>query len=833
MGTTVHLQPQPGPQTEFLKTTADICLYGGAAGGGKVAPLDSIVKTPFGDKKMGDVKVGSSLINPNGNHQKVIATHPHKEWDFYRITFNDESSTECGLEHLWVSWQARVITKKARTLRKNGHVEDPFSLFPESAKVRDTAELKKLVDGGNHMLIPVTKPIHFTMPSKEKDKLDPYFLGLMLGDGCISGTASPSIISEDEDIVAYVESLYDCTRIKGSVHPLVTIPFSRNRLLKKKLEDYKLLGTRSHTKFIPKPYLTAPLEDRIALLQGLMDTDGYVDERGHYEYCTVSDALCADVKELVETLGGWATVTRKQGQYREGGGRVVECKMANYLYIKLPNEVVPFRLQRKIDRIVPNKGRLYRTIKSIEYSRTCDGQCITVDNPNSLYLTDSCIVTHNSYALLLEPLRHLPNSKFSAVIFRRNSKQITNPGGLWDEASELYPSLGANPTSFNLQFTFPSGMRVRFAHLEHEKNKNDWQGSQIPLIGFDELEHFTEGQFFYMLSRNRSGSGVPGYIRATTNPAPKSWIRNLIDWYIGDDGFPIKSRSGVVRYFIRQDGEILWADSIEDMEKQYGKKKAELAKSFTFISATLKDNQILLEKDPNYLSNLEGLPRIEREKLLAGNWDVEVDGGNYFNRSWCEVLSAVPTNVRIVQTVRYWDRAATKPCEGYPDPDWTVGVKASLGDDGRVYISDVIRIRDNPHGVINTILKTRQNDGQSVRQLIEKDPGAAGKTEATLLRRKIALGGYDCRIRAVTANKLTRFTGFSAAAEAGDIVIIRGPWNEAYFSELERFNGDGKSKDDQVDGSSGAYTELIDKVMVGNISLTLNHALTKTNVFGG
>ena len=226
------------------------------------------------------------------------------------------------------------------------------------------------------------------------------------------------------------------------------------------------------------------------------------------------------------------------------------------------------------------------------------------------------------------------------------------------------------------------------------------------------------------------------------------------------------------------------------------------------------------------------MPRVEREKLLGGNWDVEVDGGNYFQRDWVSVLNEVPKDVRIAQWVRYWDRAATEPCEGYPDPDWTVGLRAGLGDDGRVYIADIARGRFGPHGVKNLIMKTRQKDGKSVRQLIEKDPGAAGKIEATQLRRDMASGGYDCRIRAVTKDKLTRFLPVSGASEAGDVVILRGLWNESFFTELERFNGDGKSKDDQVDGISGAYAELMDKVLVGNIKLTLNHALTKQNVFG-
>lgn len=123
-----------------------------------------------------------------------------------------------------------------------------------------------------------------------------------------------------------------------------------------------------------------------------------------------------------------------------------------------------------------------------------------------------------SFALLLEPLRHFHNPKFGGVIFRRNSTQVRNQGGLWDESVQIYTPLKATAKQSYLEWIFPSGGKMKFAHLENEASVYDWQGSQIPFIGFDEVTHFTEKQFFYMLSRNRSMSGIPGYVRATCNP---------------------------------------------------------------------------------------------------------------------------------------------------------------------------------------------------------------------------------------------------------------------------------------------------------------------------
>lgn len=143
-----------------------------------------------------------------------------------------------------------------------------------------------------------------------------------------------------------------------------------------------------------------------------------------------------------------------------------------------------------------------------------------------------------SYGLLLEPLRHLENPNFSGVIFRRTLKEIKKPGGLWDQSCKIYPNFNAIPYA-QIQWKFPSGMKVEFSHMEYEKDKYSWNGAQVPFIGFDEVQSFSESMFIYMLSRNRSESNVPGYIRGTCNPEADSWLLRWIGWWIGEDGFAI------------------------------------------------------------------------------------------------------------------------------------------------------------------------------------------------------------------------------------------------------------------------------------------------------
>ena len=111
-----------------------------------------------------------------------------------------------------------------------------------------------------------------------------------------------------------------------------------------------------------------------------------------------------------------------------------------------------------------------------------------------------------TFGLLLEGLRHKANKDFNAVIFRREYTQITAPGGLWDSARKVYRYVkGAFPLKTpKLHWNFPSGASVNFAHLGSDGDCETWQGSQITMIGFDELTHFSEYQFFYMLSRNSS-----------------------------------------------------------------------------------------------------------------------------------------------------------------------------------------------------------------------------------------------------------------------------------------------------------------------------------------
>lgn len=265
-----------------------------------------------------------------------------------------------------------------------------------------------------------------------------------------------------------------------------------------------------------------------------------------------------------------------------------------------------------------------------------------------------------SFAELLEAIRHKDKPKFNAIIFRRTTVQIRNPGGLWDESSAIYPLLGGASNSQHLSWYFKSGAMVKFAHLEHEKNIYDHQGAQYCLIIFDELNHFTKKQFFYLLSRNRSMCGVRPYVRATCNPDPDSFVAELIEWWIDmveklpngernpQYGYPIKERAGVLRYFIVDNEAYIWGSSKQEVidkaphifsNKAFeGTNLDDLIKSITFIPGSIYGNKKLMEKNPEYLANLMAQDEDEKARLLEGNWRVRIDELCIFNYQSVENL---------------------------------------------------------------------------------------------------------------------------------------------------------------------------------------------------
>lgn len=400
-----------------------------------------------------------------------------------------------------------------------------------------------------------------------------------------------------------------------------------------------------------------------------------------------------------------------------------------------------------------------------------------------------------SWALVFEAARNHHVKGYAGIVFRRTSPELTGGGSVWEESLKIYTQLGGHPVENRLRWRFTSGASIEFSHLQHEKDVRGHQSKQYAFIGFDEVTHFTEHQFWYMLSRLRSVSGVKPYIRATCNPDPDSFVRRLVDWWIGEDGFAIEERSGVIRWLVRVGDDLHWYDTQEEAKRKHPNIDP---LSFTFIASSLDDNPAMTQNDPGYRSRLEMLPRVERERLFKGNWNIKPAAGLYFQRSWFEFIDADPSPAQVAETVRGWDKAASKPSATNPDPDWTVGVKYSRLKDGRFCIHHAERLRDGPLGVERSVVNTAKADGIKVKVGLWQDPGGAGKADVDHFRR--LLSGFTTKVIKATKDKITYAGPVSSQAEAGNIVVVRGSWNEPFMRILEGFPD--LNHDDDVDGLS-------------------------------
>lgn len=417
-----------------------------------------------------------------------------------------------------------------------------------------------------------------------------------------------------------------------------------------------------------------------------------------------------------------------------------------------------------------------------------------------------------SYALLMEPLRYKDVAGYKAVIFRHEYMQIVSAGGLWEESQKLYSlikgaSYGNTPKK---RWNFGGKASLFFDYITRDEEARKWQGTQICFIGFDELTHFTKYQFFYMLSRNRSVCGVKPYIRATTNPDSDSWVAEFIRWWIDEEtGYPIKERSGKIRYFIRIGDDIKWGDSRKELIEKYGKhihdryvNLEDLIKSVTFIASNVYDNKIMLESNPEYLANLHALSLVERERLLNGNWKIRPVAGMYFKREQTRIVESVPS--RIVASGRAWDLAATEITTKDHNPDRTAGCLMARMENGQYIILDMRRVAYNASDVRDLLKNTAKTDvaEYGCRKIsIPQDPGQAGKEQAQSYIKE--LSGYSVKSKPVSGSKISRAEPFAAQWQRGNVLLLKASWNDELINELEGFP-EGLH-DDQVDACSDAF----------------------------
>jgi predicted phage terminase large subunit-like protein len=449
-------------------------------------------------------------------------------------------------------------------------------------------------------------------------------------------------------------------------------------------------------------------------------------------------------------------------------------------------------------------------------------QELFLNSDSTITLAGGAAGSGKTYTSLLIALKFMQHPRATGVIFRRTSKMLTAPGSVWQEACNLYSALFPNLRirTRELEIIFPNGALLKFSHMQHSSNMYDHKGGQYSLVIFDEATDFEEEMVVYLLSRMRNAYvDYKPQMFLMTNPDYNSFLRGwLEDFYLDPQtGIPLQEKTGYKRFFFRQGNTMLWYNSLEAAETVHGSGDESGISSFTFIGATCRDNPPLLKAQPDYISRLMSLPRVEKERLLDGSWFARQESSGLFKREWVGLVDHANGKAR--QRIRAWDFAFSKPSEQYPNPDWTRGVLMSK-DAAKVYtVEDVVGLRDRVHEVEKLVFQTAIQDGQDVIISIPLDPAAAAGAYAKDLQRKLAEMGFSCRLTKPVKSKITRFAPFSSIAQAGFVNVVKANWNKDFFDELEIFDGDPKKKDDQVDCCSDCMLLLNKDTSIPNFTL--------------
>jgi phosphate starvation-inducible protein PhoH and related proteins len=362
---------------------------------GRAQPVFTKVLTPWGYRPIGELEIGDLVVGSNGEPTPVIGVYPQGVKDIYRVTTQDGASTLATGDHLWA-----VHTRDDRRRGK------PHRVLQTKEMIGDL----RAAHYHRYELPLISEPVRF--PARDLP-MDPYALGLMLGDGCLTGTTTPSFSTEDPELVKALGEALPGIDVRWKVGPdyvlnRVTEPgqvITIANPVTKIMRDLGLCGSRSGTKFVPEEYLYNTAEVRIAVLQGLLDTDGGpVTQSGRtcrVQYSTTSPRLRDEVLFLVRSLGGVGYWRARQAEGRKPGsakGRPVHYRHDAYVVdLRLPAGIEPFRLARKAEKYnASGGGRPMRFITSIEPEGTAEAVCIQVAAADSLYVTEDFILTHNT-----------------------------------------------------------------------------------------------------------------------------------------------------------------------------------------------------------------------------------------------------------------------------------------------------------------------------------------------------------------------------------------------------------------------------------------------------
>lgn len=634
------IKPQAGFQEKFVSTNVDFCVGGGVL---NPQPIDSFVATPNGFVKIGSLQSGDVICDVNGGVQKVNCVINKGVQPCVEFTLSDGRKVKSALSHHWKvkEYHGRMLDVSSEQIIR--HIDN------ENAKSNKTG--KRHV---NRYRIPMCKPVFVNDSHKEHRIINPYVVGFLLGDGCISDNTHYIYISvpkEDIEVVEYFNYLGYPTVIDNKNDPDCMHYAIRGCGIRKKLKEIGILGTVSHTKYIPECYKYASIEDKIMLLKGLFDSDGNCEKkRGQVSIHSTSIRLIKDIQEMIWSLGGIANYTTHKERNGTIKGTEYKFRESYVLNVRIEDDKKLFRFERKKKFAKSNcdrRQKIYLGIVDYKILDSCEVCCINVSGSEHLYLTDNYVITRNcgkSFAAVLSVAEPSLDPNFRALFLRNNLGDAKAAGGLLDTFKEVYGNGCTVVESGEPRVTFPSGSKVDVTHVadqSYSKVMQRFKGRQYDFIYFDEGTGFEWSCFTAIYTRNRGTAKWTGKVRMTTNPDRNHWLRDFIDWYIGADGFIREDREGVVRYFYiagETVKDVIWGDSKKDVYRQckidIDRKLAkingkngratyeDMIKSFTFYLGRMSENKASIGNNSGYAGSVAVSGGRNAEQLLEGNWNV-------------------------------------------------------------------------------------------------------------------------------------------------------------------------------------------------------------------
>lgn len=631
------IQPQAGFQERFVRSNVDVVIGGGVLNS---QPIDCLIATPNGFVRMGDINAGDIICNPKGGLQKVNYVIDKGYKECVEFILDDGRIIESDLEHHW-----RVKDSKKGMMEVSAQYI--INRIEDNRKI-DNRHKKTL-------RIPTTAPVEYKDMYYNERPIHPYVLGCLLGDGWFSdGHYYIGFCNPDKEIVDRIISLgYNLKKSRNDDEYSYEL---RDNKVKEYLKQLGLWNRKSHNKFIPNSYKYAPLEERMELIRGLMDTDGTSsirEKRFRVGYRTVSPFLRDDLREMLWAIGAKVSICttppaiRKR---RKDSEQLMNCKESYGFYIVAPNNRDLFHLSRKKEKCQSDKERkvkLALTIKDYRLTGKKLCRCINVNGEEHEYLTNNYVITKNcgkTFAAILSVAEPVQDSRFRAVFLRNNLGDLKSGGGILDEFKNVYGKSVNVVESGDPHVDFQTGARIDVTHVSdqsRDKVLQRFKGRQYDLEYFDEMTGFTWECFTTIFTRNRGTAKWTGKVRGTTNPDRNHWLRTFLDWYIGIDGFIREDREGVVRYFYiagETVKDVVWGDTKEEvyhqcksqidrtLKKINGKTgKAtykDMIKSFTFYLGRMSENKASIGNNSGYVGSVAVAGGRNAEQLLEGNWNV-------------------------------------------------------------------------------------------------------------------------------------------------------------------------------------------------------------------